>query len=154
MKQICFRKFNSRDQIFILFYLFCTNSLLDNMYLFATIAGYSPWGFKESDTTEATARMGFKREIDRRPFNKWRAGGEGGDRGEDGWIALPTQWIQVWVNSGRWWRTGKSLACCSPWGHKELNMTEWMNNKYYQWSKLTKEKQKRRVFCSTVKIGI
>ena len=20
-----------------------------------------------------------------------------------------------------------SLACCSPWGHKELNMTEWLN---------------------------
>ena len=22
-----------------------------------------------------------------------------------------------------------SLACCSPWGHKELDMTEWLNNK-------------------------
>ena len=22
-----------------------------------------------------------------------------------------------------------SLACCSLWGHKELDMTEWMNNK-------------------------
>ena len=21
-----------------------------------------------------------------------------------------------------------SLACCSPWGHKELDMTEWLNN--------------------------
>ena len=20
-----------------------------------------------------------------------------------------------------------SLGCCSPWGHKELNMTEWLN---------------------------
>ena len=23
-----------------------------------------------------------------------------------------------------------SLACCSPWGHKELDMTEWLNWKY------------------------
>ena len=23
-----------------------------------------------------------------------------------------------------------SLACCSPWGHKELDMTEWLNKKY------------------------
>ena len=23
----------------------------------------------------------------------------------------------------------KGLACCSPWGHKELNMTEQLNNK-------------------------
>ena len=22
----------------------------------------------------------------------------------------------------------KSLACCSPWGHKELDMIEWLNN--------------------------
>ena len=22
-----------------------------------------------------------------------------------------------------------SLVCCSPWGHKELNMIEWLNNK-------------------------
>ena len=21
-----------------------------------------------------------------------------------------------------------SLACCSPWGHKELDMTGWLNN--------------------------
>ena len=21
-----------------------------------------------------------------------------------------------------------SLACCSPWGHKQSNMTEWLNN--------------------------
>ena len=95
MKQICFRKCNSRDQIFILFYLFCINSLLHYRYLFATIAGYSSWGCKESDTTEATTCTRFKREIGRIPFNKWRAGGEGDDRGEDGWMALSTQWIQV-----------------------------------------------------------
>ena len=29
------------------------------------------------------------------------------DRGWDGWMASPTQWTWVWVNSGRWWRTGK-----------------------------------------------
>ena len=23
-----------------------------------------------------------------------------------------------------------SLACCSPWGRKELDMTEWLNNSY------------------------
>ena len=27
---------------------------------------------------------------------------------------------------GRWWRTG--LECYSPWGHKELDTTEWLNN--------------------------
>ena len=22
----------------------------------------------------------------------------------------------------------ENLACCSPWGHKDLDMTEWLNN--------------------------
>ena len=35
------------------------------------------------------------------------AGGEGYDRGWDGWMASPTQWIWVWVNSGSWWWTGR-----------------------------------------------
>ena len=34
---------------------------------------------------------------------KW--GGEGDDRGWDGWMASPTQWAWVWVNSGSWWWT-------------------------------------------------
>ena len=36
-----------------------------------------------------------------------RAGGEGDDRGWDGWMALPMWWTWVRANSGRWWRTGK-----------------------------------------------
>ena len=47
------------------------------------------------------------------------AGGEGDDRGWDGWMASPTQWMWVWVNSGSWWRMGrpavaaaKSLQSC------------------------------------------
>ena len=35
------------------------------------------------------------------------AGGEGADRGWDGWMASPTWWIWVWVNSGSWWWTGR-----------------------------------------------
>ena len=35
------------------------------------------------------------------------AGGEGGDRGWDGWMASLTWWMWVWVNSGSWWWTGR-----------------------------------------------
>ena len=35
------------------------------------------------------------------------AGGEGDDRGWDGWMASGTWWTWVWVNSGRWWWTGR-----------------------------------------------
>ena len=35
------------------------------------------------------------------------AGGEGDDRGWDGWMASLTRWTWVWVNSGNWWWTGR-----------------------------------------------
>ena len=35
----------------------------------------------------------------------WRQ--EKGITGWDGWMALLTQWTQVWASSRRWWRTGK-----------------------------------------------
>ena len=35
------------------------------------------------------------------------AGGEGDDRGWDGWMASLTWWMWVWVNSRSWWWTGR-----------------------------------------------
>ena len=35
------------------------------------------------------------------------AGGEGDDRGWDGWMASLIWWTRVWVNSGSWWWTGR-----------------------------------------------
>ena len=52
--------------------------------------------------------------------------GEGNNRGWDGWMASLSQWTWVWVNSGVGDRQG-SLACCSPWGHQESDMTERLN---------------------------
>ena len=45
----------------------------------------------------------------KRPWSweRLRAGGEGDDRGWDGWMASPMQWTRVWVSSGSWWWTGK-----------------------------------------------
>ena len=34
-------------------------------------------------------------------------GGEGDDRGWDSWMASPTWWTWVWVNSRSWWWTGR-----------------------------------------------
>ena len=46
------------------------------------------------------------------------AGGEGDNRGWDGWMALPTQWTWVWVNSGSWWWTGRPGVLWSMGSHK------------------------------------
>ena len=41
-------------------------------------------------------------------------------------LASPTRWTWVWVNSGSGDGQG-GLACCNSWGHKESDMTEWLN---------------------------
>ena len=61
------------------------------------------------------------------------AGGEVDDRGWDGWMASPTRWTWVWVNSGSWWWTGRpgvlrflgSQRVRHDWA-TELNWTEWL----------------------------
>ena len=40
-------------------------------------------------------------------WERLRARGEGDDRGWDSWMASPTQWTWVWVNSRSWWWTGR-----------------------------------------------
>ena len=59
-------------------------------------------------------------------WERLKSGGEGGDRGWNDWIASPTQWTWVWVCSGVGDGQG-SLACCSLWGCKESDTTEWLN---------------------------
>ena len=39
-------------------------------------------------------------------WERLKAGGEGVDRGWDGWMASLTQWTWVWASSGSWWWTG------------------------------------------------
>ena len=40
-------------------------------------------------------------------WERLKAGGEGDDRGWDGWIASPIQWTCIWASSRSWWWTGK-----------------------------------------------
>ena len=60
------------------------------------------------------------------------AGGEGDNRGWDGWMTSPTPWTWVWVNSGNLWWTGRPgvlrFMGSQRIGHDwaiELNWTEW-----------------------------
>ena len=60
------------------------------------------------------------------------AGGEGDDRGWDGWMASPIRWTWIWVSSGSWWWTGRpgvlQFMGSQKVGHDwatELNWTEY-----------------------------
>ena len=73
-------------------------------------------------------------------WERLKAGGEGDDRGWDGWMASPTRWTWVWVNSRSWWWTGRPGMLQSTGlqrgGHDwatELNWTDWLlQNKWTQ----------------------
>ena len=41
-------------------------------------------------------------------WERLKVGGEGDNRGWDGWMAPPTQWTWAWVNSRSWWWTGRT----------------------------------------------
>ena len=65
-------------------------------------------------------------------LGKLKAGGEGDDRGWDGWMASPTQWSWVWIISGSWWWTGRPGVLWFMGSQRvrhnwvtELNWTEW-----------------------------
>ena len=56
-----------------------------------------------------------------------KSGGEGNDRGWDGWMASLTPW--TWVEQALGDGEGQgSLVCCSPWGRVESDTTEGLNN--------------------------
>ena len=54
-------------------------------------------------------------------WERFRAGGKGDNRGWDGWMASPTQWTWVWVDSGSWWWTERP-GVLSDW--TELKITK------------------------------
>ena len=68
-------------------------------------------------------------------WERLKAGGEGDDRGWDGWMASLTPWTWVWVSSGSWWWAGRPVVLQSnglqSWTRlsnwTELNWTE-LNN--------------------------
>ena len=60
-------------------------------------------------------------------WERLKAGGEGDDRGWDGWMASLTQCTWVWASSGRWWRMTRPGTLQSI-GVTESDITEWLNN--------------------------
>ena len=68
---------------------------------------------RRTDSFEKTLMLG-----------KLKAGGEGDDRGWDGWMTSSTQWTWVWVGSGSCWWTGRPDVLQSMGSQKVVN--EWV----------------------------
>ena len=76
--------------------------------------GDQPWAFFGRNDAKAETPVLWPPHV-KEELTHWKrlwcweelgAGGEGDDRGY-GWMASPTQWTWVWVNSGSWWWTGR-----------------------------------------------
>ena len=68
---------------------------------------WKDWGWSWSSNTLATWCKELTHWKRSWCWERLRAGGEGGNRGWDGWMASLTRWTWVWTNSRRYWRTGK-----------------------------------------------
>ena len=91
----------------------CALSYFSGVQLFAT-----PWtvahhallsvGFCKVVTGDAATWCEELTHL-KRPWcwERLKVKGEGDDRGWIDWMASPTQWTWVWVNSGSWWWTGR-----------------------------------------------
>ena len=58
-------------------------------------------------------------------LQRQKVGGEGSNRGWDGWMTSSTQWTWVWANSRRWWRTGKPGVLQSMWSQSRRRLRDW-----------------------------
>ena len=80
---------------------------MSNSSFFPWLTHWKDWCWSWNSSTLATSCE--KLTHWKRPWC-WEglgAGGEGGDRGWDGWMASLTRWAWVWVNSRSWWWTGR-----------------------------------------------
>ena len=64
-------------------------------------------------------------------WERLRAGGEGDDRGWDSWIASPTQWTWVWVNSRSWWQTGRPVVLQFMGSQSKTWLSDWTELKLH-----------------------
>ena len=79
----------------------------------SSLKGNQSWIFIGSTDVEAETLILWPPDAKKlthlkRPWSweRLKVGGEGDDRGWDGWMTSPTQWRWVWVNSGSWRWTG------------------------------------------------
>ena len=71
--------------------------------------GYSLEGLMLKLKLQYFGHLMWRTDSFERPWHweRLKVGGNGDDRVWDGWMASPTQWTWVWVNSRSWWWTGR-----------------------------------------------
>ena len=115
------------------FELWCWRSLLrvpwtarrSNQSILKEISHWKDWCWSCNSNTLAT----WCEELShlKRPWcwQRLTAGGEGDDRGWDGWMALLTRCTWVWASSGNWWWTGEPGVLPSMMLQSQIRLSDW-----------------------------
>ena len=90
------------------------------------------WTFIGRTNSEAEAPMLWPPDaksqiIGKVPYLEKIEGKKEDNRRQDNRMASSTEWTWVWATPGDGEIQG-NLACCSLWGHKEWDKTEWLKN--------------------------
>ena len=67
-----------------------------------------------------------------------KAGGEGDDRGWDGWMASRARWTWVWASSRSWWYRGASCAADHGVTESRTRLSNWIKKRERPYSKSCK----------------
>ena len=68
-------------------------------------------------------------------LEKIESWGEGDDRGWDGWMASPTRWTWVWVNSGSWWWIGRPGVLQTMGSQSQTPLSNWTDWLTFWWQR-------------------
>ena len=79
-------------------------------------------------------------------WERLKAGGEGDDRGWDGWMASRIRWTWVWASSGRWWWAGRPGMLQSRGRTRLSDWADW-NRCSFHTSYLPGSQWSKRGFC-------
>ena len=74
------------------------------------------------------------------------AGGEGDNRGWDGWMASLTEWMWVRVNSGSWWWTGRPGVLRFMGSQSQTQLSDWTE---LNWTSIRTHVQILRLILNT-----
>ena len=80
-------------------------------------------------------------------WERLKIGGEGDNRGWDGWMTSLIQWTWVWSNSGRQWKIGKPGMLQSMGWHSQTQLSDWTKTIYLQVYFYLSERNK---FCERI----
>ena len=70
-------------------------------------------------------------------WDRLNAGGEGDNRGWDGWMASLTRWTWVWISSGTWWWTGKCDVLQSVGSQSWTWLSNWTELIYFTYGNVS-----------------